>query len=90
MNGRIRQLPVPPGNHARESQLSISVSGQTQPKKTLPYGPEVDTDSGHLRRESTPLPEIDTDSVHLRRQSTPLPAERTHTPRLPVVLVPYE
>ena len=49
MNGRIRQLPVPPGNHARESQLSISVSGQTQPKKNLPYGPEVDTDSVHLR-----------------------------------------
>lgn len=73
MNGRIRQLPVPPGNHARESQLSISVSGQTQPKKTLPYGAEVDTDS-----------------VHLRRQSTPLPAEWTHTPRPPVVLVPYE
>ena len=73
MNGRIRQVPVPPGKDARESQLSISVSGQTQPKKNLPYGPEVDTDS-----------------VHLWRRSTQLPAEWTHTPKLPVMLVPYE
>lgn len=48
MNGQIRQVPVPPGNHARESQLSISASGQTQPKRKLPNGTEVDTDSVHL------------------------------------------
>ena len=48
MNERIRQAPVLPGNHVRESQLSISASGQSQPMKKLPNGTEVDTVSIHL------------------------------------------